>query len=848
MAPIEGPARTSGWADDNLSAARSAEQWLATMTFAEKVALALGDYGAVAHRGVPALQFADGPNGVRGAEGSTAFPCGLSVAATFDVDLAEAFGAAIADEVRDSGHNVWLGPALDIARVPVAGRLAEALGEDPVLAGRLGSAIVRGSRNGSVVAVAKHYLGNNFEIGRTGTLLPGGRTDAVDVRISEVAIREVYLPPFLAAIEAGACALMGSYNRLNGEYACQNHWLIDLAKEERNWPGCVVPDFLFAVRNPVAAALAGVDIPGLDETGGRTADQFVSGEIPDDRLDDICRRMLWLIIAGGLVDRPLAANAGLGTSAHLDVGTRIATDGIVLLGNSGILPLDSSVSSIAVIGPARGDAQFVIGGSASVAIPDARRSSPLDAIRERAGRQVHVAFAQGTAGDVLLPPIPADAWAEVDQRAGAQGAQRGLIAEYWAGSDRDGEPLLRRIEAGLDITGTPELMPDAWCARWTGVLVPRLDGVHRFSMALAGVAHITIDDTEIALGSREAVSFMGPPCPVTGTADLRAGVPVRVTVTYETGAAITAPDIGMVGPTIRLGWLEPDDGVARACELAARSDVAVVFASFASGEGMDRSGLSLPGGQDELIRAVAQANPHTVVVLSGGGPVLMPWLADVAAVLEAWLPGERFGAAIASVLFGDADPGGRLPLTFPRNDHQGATSTPERYPGVDGTCLYDEGLLVGYRWFDAEEEDPLFPFGYGLSFATFDHGLPDVTDTADQLVIDVPVTNISSRAGVDVVQLYLAGPTAPGRPPRTLVGFAKVRLDPGQRAVARCELRMSDLQVFDEARRTWVVRPGRYRVYVAGSSRAFHSSFDVDVTDAGFGRHTGQLARPGSPV
>lgn len=815
------------------------------MTFVEKVALALGDYEAVAHHGVPALRFADGPNGVRGTEGSTAFPCGLSLAATFDVDLAEAYGAAIAAEVRDSGHNVWLGPALDIARVPVAGRLAEALGEDPVLAGRLGAAIVRGSRNGSVVAVAKHYLGNNFEIGRTGTLLPRGRADAVDVRIPEVAIREVYLPPFLAAIEAGAGGLMGSYNRLNGEYACQNRWLIDLVKEECNWPGCVVPDFMLAVRNPVAAALAGVDIPGLDETGGRTADQFVSGEIPEGRLDDICRRMLWLMFAGGLFDRPLSADAGLGTSAHLGVSTRIATDGIVLLANSGVLPLAASVRSIAVIGPARDDAQCVIGGSASVAMSDARRSFPLDAIRERAGSRIHVAFEQGTAGDILLPPIPADAWAEVDHRTSARGAHRGLIAEYWAGSERNGEPLVRRIEAGVDITGTPEMMPDAWTAQWTGVLVPRVDGPHRFSMALAGVAHITIDDTEIARGSREAVAFLGPACPVTGTAALRAGVPVRVTVTYETSAAITAPEIGMVGPTIRLGWLEPDDRVARACHLAARSDVAVVFASFASGEGMDRSGLSLPGGQDELIRAVAEANPRTVVVLSGGGPVLMPWLDDVAAVVEAWLPGERFGVAIASVLFGDADPGGRLPLTFPRHDRQGPTSTPERYPGVDSTCLYEEGLLVGYRWFDAEEEDPLFPFGHGLSFAAFDHTTPQVTYMADQLVVEVPVINTSSRAGSDVVQFYVDAPAVPGRPPRTLVDFVKVRLGAGERAVARCELRLPDFRVFDEARRTWVVRPGRYRVHVATSSRVVLSSIELDLTDAGFQQPANQLARPG---
>ena len=247
----------------------------------------------------------------------------------------------------------------------------------------------------------------------------------------------------------------------------------------------------------------------------------------------------------------------------------------------------------------------------------------------------------------------------------------------------------------------------------------------------------------------------------------------------------------------------------------------MVFASHALGEGMDRTSLALPGDQDRLIAAVAEANPRTVVVLNTGGPVLMPWLDQVGAVVQAWLPGQQFGEAVAAVLFGDADPGGRLPVTFPATPDQGPITGPERYPGVEGDTRYGEGVMVGYRWFDEQDQQPLFPFGHGLSYGEYEYGQPRVAldEATGAVTVSVQVTNVGGRAGAEVVQLYVAAPAAARQPPRQLKGFAKVQLEPGATSEVELRLDRDDLAAFDEAAGEWVVHPGRYEVLVGGSSR-----------------------------
>jgi beta-glucosidase len=797
---------------------------LAEMTFEEKVAVGLGDLAAVAHLGVPPLRYTDGPNGIRGPGNVTAFPASLALAATFDEGLAAAYGTAIASEARDTGSNVLLGPAVDIARVPLGGRLPEALGEDPYLAGRLAVAEVRAIQDAHVLSMVKHFVGNNAETGRTGYATRDGRTPAINTVVSERALEELYYPPFKAAVQRGrAGSVMGSYNRLNGVYACQDQRILGTLKDDWGWDGFVAPDFRHAVRDPVAAANAGLDIPGLDVTEGRTAEDFTSGRIPAERLDEIVRRTLFAIFDAGLDQHPVPDEdrrpALASTPEHVALATRIATDGMVLLANRDrVLPLEADrIGALAVIGTARDDAQWVMAGSPCVRLFPDRRVTPLEGITARAGPGARVAFAQGSFGDAALPPVPRDALTP----PGGEGT--GLLGEYWNGEASEGQPALSVVDPTVDIPRAPEELTGAvWSGRWTGTITPTADGPHRFTVLAAGITRLEIDGHLVAAGEREfGQVFDGPPLPASGVVDLRAGQPVGIRLDYSSATAwpVLAPGVG--GGNVRLGWQPPDTLIQEAANLAAGCDAAVVVAGVAVGEGMDRASLALPGDQDRLIAAVAAANPRTVVVLNSGGPVLMPWLDQVGAVVQAWLPGQQFGAAVAAVLFGDADPGGRLPVTFPATPDQGPITGPERFPGVDGDARYDEGVLVGYRWYDQRGQEPLFCFGHGLSYGEYEYGQPRVArdEATGAVTASLEVTNVGDRPGAEVVQLYLAAPAAAQQPPRQLKGFAKLHLDPGATSQVSLRLDRDDLAAFDEASAAWVVHPGRYEVLVGRSSR-----------------------------
>jgi beta-glucosidase len=815
-------------------AAGRARELVAAMRFEEKVAVALGSFEAVAHLGVPGLRYTDGPNGIRGPDNVTAFPASLALAATFDEGLAAAYGTAVASEARDTGSNVLLGPAVDIARTPLGGRLPEAMGEDPYLAGRLAAAEVRAIQDRHVISMVKHFVGNNAETGRTGYATSHGRSPAINTVVDERTLQELYYPPFKAVVQqGGAGSVMGSYNRLNGVYACQHPGILDTLKQDWGWDGFVAPDFLHAVRDPVAAANAGLDIPGLGVTEGRTADDFASGRIPAGRLDEIVRRTLFAIFDAGLDQHPLPDEgqrpALASTPEHVALATRIATDGMVLLTNRDrLLPLTAEqVGSVAVIGTARDDAQWVMAGSPCIRVFPDRRVTPLDGITASAGTGTRVAFAQGSFGDAALPPVPSG----VLTPPGGEGP--GLLGEYWNGETPDGAPALSVVDPTVDLRQAPEgLTAAVWSARWTGTITPTMDGPHRFTVLAAGITRLVIDGTLVASGEREfGEVFDGPPLPVGGTADLRAGHPVGIRLDYSSSTAWPVIEPGVGGGSVQLGWQPPDTHIREAAALAADSDVAVVFASHAVGEGMDRGSLALPGDQDRLIAAVAAANPRTVVVLNTGGPVLMPWLDQVGAVLQSWHPGQQFGEAVAAVLFGDADAGGRLPVTFPASPTQGPITGPERYPGLDGDARYDEGVLVGYRWFDQHGQEPLFRFGHGLSYGEYAYSQPRVApdEATAAVTVSLEVTNVGGRPGAEVVQLYVAAPAAARQPPRQLKGFAKVHLEPGATTEVALRLGQDELAAFDEASGGWVVHPGRYEVLVGRSSGDIrgHAGFEA---------------------
>jgi beta-glucosidase len=819
------------WRDPDVAPTQRVHALLAAMTFDEKVAIALGNFQSVAHYGVPTLRFTDGPNGIRGPEYVTAFPAALALAATFDEQLATAYGAAVAEEARDTGSNTLLGPAVDIARTPLGGRLPEAMGEDPYLAGRLASAEIRGIQSRYVVSMVKHFIGNNAETGRTGYASAEGRTPAINTVVGERALREIYYPPFKEAVQrGGAGSVMGSYNRLNGTYACQHAGILGVLKNEWAWDGFVAPDFLHAVRDPVASANAGLDLAGLGIPEGRTREDFLSGGVSPARLEEIVARILFAIFAVGLFDHPLSDDmtTRASTSDHVGLAATIAAEGTVLLLNrDGLLPVEAdTVRSIAVIGTARDDAQLVMAGSPCVRVSPDRRVTPLEGLTARAGDRIDVRFAQGSFGDGPLAVVPTDVLAP----AGRSGT--GLLGEYWNGPAPEGAPAVTVVDRTVDISRAPEGVSGAlWSARWTGTLTPTGDGWYRFAVLPSGIVQLRIDGALVAAGQREfGQEFGGPALPVSGGANLHAGQPVSVQLDYSSATAWVVEELGL-GGNVRLGWQPPDDRIAEAARLAADCDVAVVFVSHALGEGMDRQSLSLPGDQDALVGAVAAANPRTVVVLNTCGPVLMPWLDQVSAVVQAWFPGQQFGEAIAAILFGDADPCGRLPLTFPATPDQGPITRVEQYPGVDDEAQYDEGIYVGYRWYDQHGQQPLFPFGHGLSYGEFEYGQPQAgwDESNGSVTVSIELANVGDRHACEVAQLYVGAPPAAAEPPRRLRGYAKVRLDSRASTRVTFNVTLDDMAAFDEASGRWILHDGSYEIWVGRSSRDLRVSAHVEV-------------------
>jgi beta-glucosidase len=816
---------TQPWRDSHQPATRRASELVSAMTITEKAALLLADFAPLQSLGIPALQGSDGPDGLR-SPGSTAMPSGEALASTFDTTLANAYGEVVGSEARAEGVNNWWGPAVDIDRTPLAGRQPEALGEDPDLAGTVAAHVVLGAQSQHVIATVKHYAAYNQDVGRLGFDTIGA--PAVNVAVSQRALQEIYEAPFrIATQQGGADAVMCSYNQINGAPACQNTATLGDLKQGDGFDGMVVPDFQFAVRDPIAAEKAGVDLSTLPGgPSGLTAADVTSGRIPPSRVDDAVTRVLYAMFDSGLFDHPLPTpTTQASTAQHRQVATEVAEAGTVLLKNSDhTLPLSRSVRSIALSGPTGDDAMYVSGGSASVPLAAGQAITPAHGITARAAQSgITVHTVQGSAGDVASPTLVGST-----ALTPSGGTGHGLLGQYWTNLDTHGTPVLTRIDPTLDLAAAPSGIGPNWSARWTGTLHPTESGLYRFTLAEAGVATLTIDGHTVGPAYREATQLAGGPhYDLQYTVQLRAGHPVPITINYSS-------DGDLIDNEVHLGWRTPSQsGIPAAVAAARKADVAVVFANNALGEGMDQTSLSLPGDQNQLIDAVAHANPHTVVVLNTGSPVLMPWLHEVSGVMEVWYPGQQFGTAIAALLFGDADPGGRLPVTFPASPNQGpaAANQPNHYPGVNGTVAYTEGLDVGYRWYDTTGQHPLFPFGYGLSYANFAVSGPRASydPRSGDAAVTARVTNTSRRAGPATVELFLQSPRTAQEPPKQLKGYVHVSLAPGQSRIVHFTLKSTDLAYFNAARSQWTVAPGRYQALVGTSSTGLGQAASFEI-------------------
>lgn len=783
--------------------------------------------------GIPPLLEIGSGAGVTG-DRATVLPAPIAQAATWDPDLVGRCGTVIGRETRLHGCNVAIGGNVNIARVPLNGRTFEAYGEDPLLVARLIVPHLKAIQAEGVIATVKHFALNNQESNRGGrwTYPPG--SPAVDARVDERTLREIYLPAFEAAVkDAGVGVVMTSYNRANGRYAAQNDVLLNqILKDEWGFTGWTVSDW-WSVHDTIDAALGGLDqeMPTGEHFGAPLKRAIEQGTVPATVLDDKVRRIWRTMARIGILDQPEPRASSADQRHHLDVAEDCATASLVLLKNDGALPLERrELRSVAVIGPDADEGALVIAGGGSSHVHPNDTDTVLGALRAQLPG-VHVSHVPGTdpprRGVAMSDrdPVPSSVL-RVD---GSATAEHGLQAIYYPQPDFGGEPLARRSEPYLaalwrtgrdyfngDVSSVPPPPLGAASAVWTGMLEVPVSGRYVLELTSVEGSRLWWDD-ELLIDH----GGMHPLASVTVALDLAAGERHAIRVEY---APRSVPLIAQV----KLGWDAPDDlvpdGVQEAVEAARASDVVVVVARDLQAEASDQACLSLPNGQDQLIASVAAANPRTVVVLRTGGPVVMPWLDDVPAVLQAWYGGARVGAAIAKILLGDEVPCGKLPITFPRSVHDLPTA-PERvrFPGVDGVVEYRERLHVGYRHYDAEGLDVLFPFGHGLSYTSFEHtdlrvGAAQV-ETGTQVVVESHVRNVGTRSGAEVVQVYLNLPLEAEEPPQRLVGFERVHLRPGEAKRVSIVIGERELSIWDASDHAWRVPAGTFTLAVGGSSR-----------------------------
>lgn len=839
---------------------------LRAMTLDEKVSLLGGknmwETPSLPRLGIKSLKTTDGPAGVRGAKWtggtrSTYIPCGISLGATFDPAMIEKLGAILGAEAKAKNAHVLLAPTMNMSRSPLGGRNFEDYGEDPYLTGRMATSMVRGIQSQGVGACPKHYVGNEQE----------SRRFNIDEKIDERTLREVYLRPFQMVCEADPWTFMTAYNKVNGEHCDMSKRLLqDILRDEWGFRGIAMSDW-GGLNDTVQSLLAGTDLemPGPPiRRGKRLVDAVKSGLVKESDVDVCVERILQLLEKAGCfgeqsedesLDDRRAVNADEGSADRVEVRLRAkeaAIGGMVLLKNDGTLPLDAtSIESLAIIGP---NAKTpTIGGAGSAVVNPYYVSTPFESISTIARSEnpdIKITHARGILTHKMLP-LP------VDMIKHATGP--GVRLDFFAGHNFEGEIVGSRNWATTQIMmmsdgDIPEsLRGNKHCFRLAGTLVPQEDGEYTVGISSTGKAKLFIDENLVIDNSdwtELGEGFMN--C---GSKERRATITLekRRSYTVRIDQIAVPPPVKPHDNTlfhtvsgIRLGLIAPIDEEAMlsdAVQAAQQADAVILVVGHNNGterESVDRTSLALPGRTAELVRAVCAANKRTVVVNQSACAVdLHSWRDAPAALVQAWYQGQETGNAVADVLFGKANPSGKLPLTFPvRLEDHGSHAW---FPGdVDNDrAEYGEGVLIGYRWFDKHGLQPAWEFGFGGSYTTFvlsnivAEGCIEAKGDG-KAIVRASVTNTGKVSGAEAVQVYAsASPEIAARGldsvPRSLVGFQKVMLEPGQTKEVSVDLGASAVEWYDAERNAWRVDPATYKVFVGTSSRDIKAVLDVDV-------------------
>lgn len=817
---------------------------LSQLTVAEKVSLVAGQdwwtTAPVPRLGIPSLKFSDGPNGARGTKfidgvRSACFPAAVSLAATFDRDLVGEVGRALAGETKTKGASVLLAPTVCMQRDPRGGRNFEAFSEDPFLAGELSAAYINGLQGEGIGASLKHYCVNEEETYRF----------TMDVIVDERTLREIYLRPFEMAVKkSNPWTVMTSFSHLDGVHASAHKYLLeDVLRGQWGFDGLLLSDW--SGTYSVAPALeAGLDLempgPPIQRTFKNMTKALDSGELSEKTLDKRVRAVLDLLKKTGKFESPeIAEEIALDLPYNRELIRKTGADGMVLLKNDrNVLPIkldDRNLKSVALVGLAK---SYLGHGGGSAAVNSHRKITAYDAFEEAVrGKGIELRYAEGARPVRSLPPMTNDVY------------------------DEDGKPgWTRRIatpETG-DITPMTSNAPiasfvsleqrEASSVSFTGVYRPSLTGNHYISFKTVGNTKIYIDDDMVfeTVGSSDVMAFVlgvareeKRQYAFTAGREYRIRVQAHSSEDLSSGLGLFAA--GLVGVTFGFMTEQEHDAplVEPAVAASKKSDVAIVFVGHDpdwESEGADRDSMDLPrdGSLDELITAVAKANPNTIVVNSTGSPITMPWINDVAAVLQTWHLGQEAGHAITDVLLGLVSPGGKLPCTFPRSLE--LTPTYDNFPGdlEKRRVEYKEGIFVGYRYYDEHPEAVLFPFGHGLSYSTFKISNArlnkNVFGPDDDLTVTVDVKNTGARFASEVVQVYV-GELDPSisRPKKELAGFTKARLAPSGSQTVEIKLDDHAVTYWNVTKGLWSVDAGEYRVYIGDSSVNIACTLDFRV-------------------
>lgn len=806
------------------------ENLISKMTLKEKVDF-IGGYNSfyirgIERLGIPEIRMADGPLGVRNPGPSTSFPASIGLAASFDKDLAKQVGAAIGSEARSKNVHIMLGPAMNIHRAPFCGRNFEYLGEDPYLAGKIAVNYVIGMQNEGVMATAKHYAANYQDFSR----------HKVSSNMDERTLHEIYLPAFKATVEEGkVAAVMTSYNLINGVHASQNDYLNNqVLKGKWGFQGFIMSDWV-STYNGIACAKGGLDIEmpsGRYMNPDTLLPAIKSGALDEKIIDEKVRRILTAYDRFGLLENAdIAKGYTCDKAKDSQVALNVARGGIVLLKNeNNFLPLNAQkIKSIAVIGPNGNPA--VTGGGGSSYVDPVQPVSVYDAIKQQAGENIKVTFAKGVYTGERLPEGFFNNFNFYIKENGTK--KQGVTAEFYKGINLQGDIAETKTFDNLNLekeemksAAVPE---EDFSARFTCYFSPEVSGSYWIGVSGDDGYRLFIDDkmvVELWQNQGETQSkYIG---------EFQKGKEYKVVVEYYQagGDAI----IRLAAQKHEGKVEDPESYLTTAIETAKKADVVILCVGFNNekeSEGSDRT-FEMPYKQNELIEKIQNVNPNSIVVLNSGGNVEMdPWIEKTKGLLHAWYPGQEGGKAVAEIIFGKTNPSGKLPVSFEKKLEDNPTFNSYWDDDNDLKVEFTEGIFMGYRGFEKSGVKPRYPFGYGLSYTTFDYGKIKAgsnESNGENFKFSVDITNTGNYDGAETVQVYVSDvKSSLPRPVKELKAFEKVFLKKGETSTVNFELGKDAFTYYDPSKHDWVLEPGEFRILVGSSSADIKQNFELKV-------------------